>query len=107
MIEKNYFWSCILFLAIGTFAIRFSIISISSKIKISDRMKSIFSYIPVSILPALIAPMVFFHKGQVSWLVGKERFFVLLVATIVCFLTRSMIATIAFGLTFLYLLTQL
>ena len=107
MINTDYFWRIVVFLAIGTFSIRASIILISSKIRITDELKQIFSFIPAAIIPALVAPMVFYHKGQVSWVFGKERFVILLLATIVCYFSRSMMVTIFFGLSTLYLVTQL
>ncbi|MGZ5278497.1 MAG: AzlD domain-containing protein, partial [Pseudobdellovibrionaceae bacterium] len=75
MIEASYFWMNVAFLALGTIGIRVSLIAASAKIKISDRTKEIFSYIPAAILPAFIAPAVFFHEGHVTWLAGKERLF--------------------------------
>lgn len=103
-IPSDYFWKNIFILTIGTIAIRYSIIAISSKIVISGRTKQIFSFIPAAILPALTVPMVFFAKGEVVWLHGKERLAVLIFATVVCYLTRSTLATIVFGLAGLYLL---
>jgi branched-subunit amino acid transport protein len=104
MIETSYFWWNIFFLAVGTFAIRASIIAVSSKVKISDWYKEIFSYIPAAILPAFIAPAVFFHEGHIEYLYGKERFLVLVLATVVCFVWRSTLATIGFGLALLFTL---
>lgn len=105
MIETSYFWTNIAFLAAGTIAIRLSLIAASSKIKISDRTKEIFSFIPAAILPAFIAPAVYFHQGHVDWMAGKERLVVMVFATAVSYYTRSTLATIAFGLGSLYLLT--
>ena len=104
MIATNYFWTNIFLLAFGTIGIRFSLIAVSGRIKITDRTKEIFSYIPAAILPALVAPMVFFHQGSVAWLQGKERAVILILSTVVCAITRSTLATIAFGLIALYLL---
>lgn len=104
MIETSYFWWNIFFLAVGTFAIRASIIAVSSKVKISDWYKEIFSYIPAAILPAFIAPAVFFHEGHIEYLYGKERFLVLVLATVVCFIWRSTLVTIGFGLALLFTL---
>lgn len=92
-------------LAIGTLTIRGSIIAISSKVKISDRLKEIFSYIPAAILPAFVAPVVF-HQGKVAWLGGKERFAILLLSALVCYFSKSTLVTICFGLGALYCLTQ-
>lgn len=106
MINADYFWFNIIILAIGTFIIRGFLIFLSSRIKFSQSTKDMFSFIPVSILPAMVAPMVYFHQGHVSFLLGKERLFVLFFATIFCYIFKSMIWTIVFGLLFLYFLNQ-
>jgi branched-subunit amino acid transport protein len=51
--------------------------------------------------------MVFFHDGKVDWLGGRERMWVLILATIVCYFTRHMVATVVFGLLSLYIVTQI
>lgn len=107
MISELYFWQNIIILAIGTLAIRGSIIAVSKKVQITPRHREMFTFIPAAILPALIAPMVFFHEGHVQWLLGKERFAVLILSTAVCVYTRHMLLTVCFGLVTLYLLTQL
>lgn len=93
-------------LAVGTLIIRASIIGISGKILISNRTKELFSYIPAAILPAFITPAVFFHQGKLSWIFGKERFLVMILATLVCYYSRSTLLTIGFGLVSLYIITQ-
>lgn len=107
MIETSYFWIVVGFLAVGTIAIRGSIIAISGKVVISDRMRELFTFIPAAIIPAIVAPMVFFHVGTVDWLGGRERLWVLILATAVCYFTRHMVTTVVFGLLSLYLVTQL
>lgn len=106
MISSSYFFLNVLLLGFGTFAIRYSIISISGRIQINGRAREIFTYIPAAILPALIAPMVFFHAGTAGWLAGKERALVLILTTAVCALSRSTLITILFGLLALYLVNH-
>lgn len=105
--SQQYFWLNIVLLAVGTLAIRSSIILASTRVKISPRVKEIFSYIPAAVLPALAAPMVFFHNGVVNGLFNKERLVILLLATVVAFVTKKMTITLVFGLVLLYFLTQL
>lgn len=105
-IDPVYFWVNTVFLTIGTITIRGSLIALSARVKISNQVKELFSFIPAAILPAFIAPAVFFHPGHVTWLFEKERLFVLVLATVVCFLWKSTLLTVAFGLITLYLLTQ-
>lgn len=102
MIQADYFWKTIILLSIGTIAIRFSIIAVSGKITISERLKEIFSFIPAAVIPAIIAPMVFFHEGSVEVILGKERLIVLIIATIICYRSKSMLATVSSGLILLY-----
>jgi branched-subunit amino acid transport protein len=104
MIASGYFWANILMLGLGTFAIRYSLVSVSGRLQISARARELFSYIPAAVLPALITPMVFFHQGSVAWLAGKERVAVLLLTAAVCAFSRSTLITILFGLIGLYLL---
>ncbi len=106
MIDSVYFWFNISVLAVGTLAIRFSIIAVSSRVVVSERTKEIFSFIPAAILPALITPMVFFHKGHVAWAFEKERTIVLILAAVVFYFSRSTLITIAFGMIALFLITH-
>jgi branched-subunit amino acid transport protein len=104
MIEANYFWSNTILLAIGTLLIRSSVIAISSRVRISSRTKEIFSFIPAAVLPALAVPMVFYHEGTQRWLLGKERFAILLLAIVVAYFSKRMTVTLIFGLVALYLI---
>lgn len=107
MIDSIYFWRNIFFLALGTIAIRGSIIAISGKVKISERVRELFSYIPAAILPAFIAPAVFYHQGQVDWTFHKERLIVLVFATALCIWTRNTLITVVCGLVALYAMTSI
>jgi branched-subunit amino acid transport protein len=102
MIGPNYFATIVFFLALGTFSIRCSIILLSSKVKISEHVKEIFSFIPAAVLPALIMPMAFFDRGEISWMLGKEKFIILIIAAIISYFSRSMLLTVLLGLVLLY-----
>ena len=104
MIEKDYFWLNIFLLALGTLSIRSSLILASRRLQISDRVRQLFGFIPAAVLPAMIAPAVFFHQGSVQVLHGKERVATLVLAIGVAYLSRNTLATIVFGLGTLYLL---
>jgi branched-subunit amino acid transport protein len=106
MIEPKYFWLNIALLSLGTLSIRGSLIALSSRIKISERTKELFTFIPAAILPEFIAPAVYFHQGYVEWLAGKERLFILLLAIVVAYFIRNTLVVVAFGLIALYALTN-
>lgn len=107
MINESYFFLNVVALTVGTIMIRGSFIALSGKMKISTKVKDLFSYIPAAILPALIVPATFFHQGTVEWLSGKERFLILLAASIACYFIRSTLFVISFGLILLYVVTNL
>ena len=106
-IEAGYFWTTVALLTVGTLTIRSSVIAFAHRVTIPPRTRLLFTFIPAAIIPAIVAPMVFFHQGHVAWMGGKERLVVLLAASVVCWFTRNMLATLAFGLVALYLLTMI
>lgn len=105
MIDSTYFITNVILLMLGTIAIRGSFIAISGKMKISHKVKDLFTYIPAAILPALILPGTFYHQGAVEWLNGKERFVVMLVCLVVCSFIRHTLFCICLGLGLLYLVS--
>lgn len=107
MIENNYFILNVILLTIGTIVIRGFFIALASKMKITPDLKELFTYIPAAIFPALVVPATFFHQGQNALLFGKERFLILLAASVLCFFYRSTLAVISFGLFALYLATNM
>ena len=106
MIAPDYFLLVVGLLTFGTILIRGLFIAVSHKINISAQLKELFSFIPAAIFPALVVPATFFHQGQVPWLAGKERFVVLLAASLLAYLVRNTLAVISFGLATLYLATH-
>lgn len=106
MIDSYTLWATILILALGTFLIRVSVIAMSDRFEITETHREFFSYIPAAIIPAIVLPLVFYHPGKISWLANKERLMILILASAVCWWTRSMLITIAFGLITLYAVTQ-
>lgn len=102
-----YFFLNVILLALGTITIRGFFIVLSGKIRISEKARELFSFIPAAILPAFILPAVFFHQGSVEALAGKERLLVLLVSGAVFFYRRNTFLIIALGLSLLALIRSL
>lgn len=105
MINESYFYLNVLFLVIGTLVIRGSFIAVSERVRISPKVRDLFSYIPAAVLPTIIVPTTFFHQGVVEIMHGKERFIVLIIATIASFFIKGTLFCIVFGLGLLYSLT--
>ncbi len=107
MINDNYFLLNVILLAIGTIIIRGSFIALSGKMKNSEKLRELFSFIPAAVLPAFIFPATFFHRGVVESIYGKERVLILIVSGVVFYFVRSTLLIISFGLILLYAATQL
>ena len=105
--NSEYFWTSIIGLAIGTLLIRVSFFFLLDKIKIPKRVEKAFTYIPAAVLPALVGPSVFLHKGSIQVLAGQERFLALIIATIACYFSKSVLVAIITGLGSLYLIKML
>lgn len=103
MIDSNYFHLNVALLTLGTIAIRGSFIALSGKMKISTKVKELFTFIPAAIFPALIVPATFFYKGSVEWLFSKERFMILLASGVACYFVRNTLFVVSFGMVLLYL----
>ncbi len=107
MIGSGYFLINVIALTIGTIFIRGFFIALSGKMKISTKVKELFTFIPAAIFPALIMPATFFHKGSVELFLGKERFLILLASAVVCYFIRNTLFIISFGLFLLFCMTNL
>jgi branched-subunit amino acid transport protein len=99
MIDSNYFLMVVAIMTVGTILIRGSFISFSGKIKNTEKLKNLFSYIPAAIFPAIIIPGSFYHPQ-------KGRFVILLAAIVVSYFIRNTLFIVSFGLILLYLVTQ-
>jgi branched-subunit amino acid transport protein len=107
MIKADYFLLITVLLAFGTVFIRASFIAVASKVRISPKVRELFTFIPAAILPAIVVPANYFHHGMVDWIDGKERFVILLATSIVCYFVRNTLFIICLGLSLLYLVTRI
>jgi len=104
--NTSYFLLNVILLAAGTITIRGFLISLSGKMKISDKMRELFSFIPAAVLPAFIFPATFFHQGVIEAVAGKERFLVLVVSGIIFYFKRNTLLIVSIGLILLYLINM-
>lgn len=94
-------WAAILTLGIGTFLIRWSFIGIVGGRALPDWAMRLLRYVPVAVIPALVAPMVAWPKAT-----GGEadpvRIAAAAAAIAVGALTRNAIAAIVTGMALLW-----
>jgi len=103
MVDMNTYWPIAIALGVGTFFVRFSLMLIMDKLTVSDAVQRMLRFIPVAVLPALIAPAIFLHRegGDISF-AGWERSVAAMVAVIVAYKTKNILATIASGMVTLW-----
>jgi len=92
--------------AVGTWMIRLSFIALLGRqTTIPDLAERILGLIPAAVLAAIIAPALTHASG--SFDLGTERFFAGLVAAVVAWRTKNVLATIGAGMGVLWALQAL
>ena len=102
-IDSVTFWLSILGLGVATFLIRFSFLGLIREGALPHYVVRLLRYVPVSVLPALVAPLVVFPRslgGETNpvWVVSA------LFALALGILTRSLLVTIVSGMGMLWVL---
>ncbi len=98
MVDMNTYWPIVLIMGVGTFVIRFSFILIMDKLTLPDAVHRMLRFIPAAVLTALIVPSVLLHKNGVTSFAGWERLIAALVAVLVAWKTKNILATIGSGM---------
>ncbi|MCB0223942.1 MAG: AzlD domain-containing protein, partial [Anaerolineae bacterium] len=73
-------WLIIITAGLVTFAVRLSFIALLGKMNLPVLLERGLRYVPVAVLPALIAPALFFQQGQLALSWDNERLVAGLVA---------------------------
>ncbi|BDQ38356.1 hypothetical protein SYK_27160 [Pseudodesulfovibrio nedwellii] len=103
MLDMSDYWPVVLGIGVGVFLIRYSFILIIDKVTLPEMVQRMLRYIPASVLPALIVPAVLLHKdGGVTTFAGWDQLAAALIAVLVAWKTRNMLATIASGMIVLW-----
>ncbi len=102
MVDMTQYWPAVLAIGFGTLAIRCSFILILDKVTLPDAVHGMLRFIPASVLPALVVPAVLLHKNGGTTFAGPERAIAALVAVLVAWKTRSILATIGSGMAALW-----
>ncbi|WP_041720912.1 AzlD domain-containing protein [Pseudodesulfovibrio piezophilus] len=100
----HQYWIVVLGIGLGTFLIRFSFILIIDKITLPETVQRMLRFIPASVMPALVVPAVLLHKNGVATFAGWDRILAALIAVLVAWKTRSILATIGSGMVSLWIL---
>ena len=91
-------WSLIVYCGIITFFSRYLMIAILKKEMFTDRIREVLSYVPSAIFPAIIFPAIFINDYGTFVEMNDPKIFGAIVAIIVGYFSRNVIATIFSGL---------
>ncbi|HWQ09083.1 MAG TPA: AzlD domain-containing protein [Holophaga sp.] len=89
-----------------TFLLRFSFIGGGRRLASVSRFQHLLRYVPFAVLSAIIAPEILIRHGAFDPSPANPRLWAGAVAILVAFLTRNVLATIAAGMSVLWLIQR-
>ncbi|HSG90251.1 MAG TPA: AzlD domain-containing protein [Pseudomonadales bacterium] len=105
-IADTSLWLTIVLLAVGTFLIRFSFLAVAGERPLPGWALRLLRYVPMSVLPALVAPLVVWPEAAGGTL-DLPRLAAAVTALAVGAYTRNVLWAIGAGLAMLYALLAL
>ena len=104
MVDLSQYWPVVLCSGLGVFLMRFVFILILDKVELPAPMLRMLRFIPAAVLTAIVVPSVLLQKnGGIHW-AQPERMIAALLAVLVAWKTRNVLATIGSGMLALWLL---
>jgi branched-subunit amino acid transport protein len=91
-------WLSIIIAGIVTYFARMTMVALVSRDMLGDRFKAVLAYVPSAVFPAIIFPGVFINDYGTFIEMNDPKIFGALVAIIVGYFSRNVIATILSGL---------
>ncbi len=97
-------WFAILGMGAVTYAIRLIPIWLLERVTISDSWRQFFRFVPAAVLAAIILPELIMPSGTLDFSLGNERLLAGLLAILVAWRSKNILATLAVGMAVLWLL---
>ena len=91
-------WLSIIIAGILTYLTRMTMIALVSRDMLGDRIKAVLAYVPSAVFPAIIFPAIFINDDGSFIEMNDPKIFAAIVAIIVGYFSRNVIATILSGL---------
>ena len=88
----------IIFAGILTYFTRMTMIALISRDMLGDKIKAVLEYVPSAVFPAIIFPGIFFNDYGVFIEIYDPKLYGALVAIVVGYFSKNIIATILAGL---------
>jgi len=90
-------WTVIIGLGMASALIRYSFLGLLQGREVPPRLQTVLGFVPVTVIPAIAAPMVAFQPDTAEW-AEPHRLIAALAALCIGIGTRSMVATVAGGM---------
>jgi len=91
-------WSSIIVAGILTYFTRMTMITLVNRDMLGDKIKAVLEYVPSAVFPAIIFPAIFINDYGLFVEINDPKIFAAIVAVIVGYLSKNIIATISSGL---------
>ena len=91
-------WLSIIIAWILTYFTRMTMIALVSRDMLGDRIKAVLAYVPSAVFPAIIFPAIFINDYGSFIEMNDPKIFAAIVAIVVGYFSRNVIATILSGL---------
>ena len=88
----------IIFAGILTYFTRMTMIALISRDMLGDKIKAVLEYVPSAVFPAIIFPGIFINDYGIFIEINDPKLYGALVAIVVGYLSKNIIATISAGL---------
>ena len=97
-------WLSIIVAGILTYFTRMTMITLVNRDMLGDKIKAVLEYVPSAVFPAIIFPAIFINDYGLFVEINDPKIFAAMVAVIVGYLSKNIIATISSGLVSYWLL---
>ena len=91
-------WLSIIVAGILTYFTRMTMITLVNRDMLGDKIKAVLEYVPSAVFPAIIFPAIFINDYGLFVAINDPKIFAAIVAVIVGYLSKNIIATISSGL---------
>ena len=100
-------WITVLAAGLVTFALRFALVGALGKVTLPPLLVRGLRFVPPAVLTAIIVPELVLPGGQLDPSLGNPRLLAGVLATLVAWVSKSVVFTVVAGMVALWLLTAL
>ena len=91
-------WSSIIIAGIITYFTRMTMVALVDRDLLGERIKAVLAYVPSAVFPAIIFPAIFINDSGSFIELNDPKIFASIIAIVVGYFSRNVIATILSGL---------